>query len=183
MWSSCKPGGTNCPAGGTEINRYYGGGGQASSQGDAGLIHVNNVNTWPRYAGYWNWGPNGSSPLRSWFTSPAAVGTVGCLNGATSGSTCGTVRENDATVNYEAGPISPPATVTGMLRFRDACPRLGDSGGPWTLASYESAIGVHSGSGPPPGATGPLSGCGADAYVEPMNRPVSVYGLSVYGYP
>jgi hypothetical protein len=52
----------------------------------------------------------------------------------------------------------------------NACSQGGDSGGPWTQANLEAAIGIHS--------AGP--GCG-DILAEPLHRALNSTGTVMYG--
>ncbi len=60
--------------------------------------------------------------------------------------------------------------MVGMLEST-ACSDGGDSGGPWTQANVETAIGIHS--------AGNADGCGA--FAEPLHRALSATGTVIYG--
>ncbi|TDD83309.1 protease [Actinomadura darangshiensis] len=88
------------------------------------------------------------------------VGGYVCKQGSTTGYTCGTVTEVDATVSY------PDRTLAGMT-WSTACDGPGDSGSGVYYGDY--AHGILSG--------GPNSGCGM--IHEPIGRALSTWGVSL----
>ncbi len=88
------------------------------------------------------------------------VGGYVCKQGSTTGYTCGTVTEVDATVSY------PDRTLSGMT-WSTACDGPGDSGSGVFAGNY--AHGILSG--------GPFSGCGM--IHEPIGRALSAWGVSL----
>lgn len=88
------------------------------------------------------------------------VGGYVCKQGSTTGYTCGTITEVDATVSY------PDRTLSGMT-WSTACDGPGDSGSGVFDGSY--AHGILSG--------GPFSGCGM--IHEPIGRALSAWGVSL----
>ncbi len=165
-WYTCLPGGGACYWAGTEVGGYYGGGG-----GDGGVLRVDYSTPyyqyWSIYPGWVNWWNTGISTVRA--SSTTVVGSVVCQNGATTGSACGTVGSTSTAVHYSDGKY-----LTGMVRVDGTCINGGDSGGPWTMADREWAVGITSG--------GTL-GCNATAYFEPIGRALSTLNVFLYGYP
>ncbi|WP_149261519.1 S1 family peptidase [Actinomadura sp. K4S16] len=88
------------------------------------------------------------------------VGGYVCKQGSTTGYTCGTITEVDATVSY------PDRTLSGMT-WSTACDGPGDSGSGVFDGNY--AHGILSG--------GPNSGCGM--IHEPIGRALSGLGVSL----
>ena len=76
----------------------------------------------------------GTRAITGW--SRATVGMKVCKTASTTGTTCGTVKSVNATVNY------PEGRLTGMIST-DVCVRSGDSGG--ALYSGGKAVGIVSG--------------------------------------
>ncbi|MBO9531833.1 MAG: hypothetical protein J7513_02545 [Solirubrobacteraceae bacterium] len=95
------------------------------------------------YPGYFNWGSGGLSTVHWVQLGPPAVGTWMCMNGATTGSSCGYVTNGDTN-----GAIldSDGSThyVQHQIEMWGSCLNHGDSGGPTTLAASETAVGVNS---------------------------------------
>lgn len=86
-----------------------------------------------------------------------------CISGPGGGYRCGMIVQFNATVNY------PQGTVYGLTKIA-VCPVPGDSGGPAFQQTLAVGI-VSGGSGScPTGYT----------YYQPINEPLSVYGVSVY---
>ncbi|NKZ05506.1 S1 family peptidase [Actinomadura latina] len=121
--------------------------------GDSAIISVDNPSWWQP---------------RGWvlYTTPVYgsesdyVGGYVCKQGSTTGYTCGTVTEVDATVSY------PNRTLAGMT-WSTACDGPGDSGSGVFYGNY--AHGILSG--------GPNSGCGM--IHEPIGRALSTWGVSL----
>lgn len=108
------------------------------------------------------WQPRGwvlyETPVRG--SEADYVGGYVCKQGSTTGYTCGTVTEIDATVSY------PNRTLSGMT-WSTACDGPGDSGSGVFYGNY--AHGILSG--------GPNSGCGM--IHEPIGRALSTWGVSL----
>lgn len=84
-WYSCWPSASTCNWAGTEINGYYGNGG-----GDAAVMRVDYA--WSIYAGFVNWSTTGIAGVQQ--SDNVSPGRVVCLNGTSSGSSCGTVVDS-----------------------------------------------------------------------------------------
>ncbi|MGW2371603.1 S1 family peptidase [Kitasatospora sp. NPDC001683] len=91
------------------------------------------------------------------------VGGSICRSGSTTGWHCGTVEEQNATVNYQEG------SVYGVTRT-DVCAEPGDSGG--SFISGNQAQGVTS------GGSGDCTS-GGETYFQPVNPILSTYGLTL----
>ncbi|WP_433334650.1 S1 family peptidase [Spirillospora sp. CA-294931] len=90
----------------------------------------------------------------------APVGSAACMAGATSGWKCGTIQARNVTVNF------PEGTLTGLIRA-SVCAAPGDLGAP--LVANGQAQGVLVGSG----------GGGCPSYFYPVDKLLSVYGLTL----
>lgn len=93
------------------------------------------------------------------------VGTYLCKSGSTTGTTCGTIRGYDATVDYPSGKVS------GLIET-DICSQGGDSGG--ALFDGGTAVGVVSG--------GTDTGCSSSSfrsYFQPVEEALDAYGLTL----
>ncbi|MEV7602278.1 S1 family peptidase [Kitasatospora sp. NPDC089797] len=91
------------------------------------------------------------------------VGGAVCRSGSTTGWHCGTVEEQNATVNYQEG------SVYGVTRT-NVCAEPGDSGG--SFISGNQAQGVTS------GGSGDCTS-GGETYFQPVNPILSTYGLTL----
>ncbi|MFI9363791.1 S1 family peptidase [Kitasatospora sp. NPDC053057] len=91
------------------------------------------------------------------------VGGSVCRSGSTTGWHCGTVEEQNATVNYQEG------SVYGVTRT-NVCAEPGDSGG--SFISGDQAQGVTS------GGSGDCTS-GGETYFQPVNPILSTYGLTL----
>jgi hypothetical protein len=134
---------------GTEFSGYYGG-------GDAGLIKIDDPGRWPTYGVWWlpyAWtGGADSLPTRPQYLP--AVGEYICHVGSGyAGSppgaddevaSCGTVINNNHTINNAAAPGLPAATLYNMITTQGGCGQKGNSGGPLLNAGTGSAIGIAS---------------------------------------
>jgi streptogrisin C len=170
-WWSCFAGGASCHHVGAAQNRMWGPG----HGGDSGLIRVTNAG-WNMHPGYAIWNApapytSGISTIRGYYRDPVHVGAFACHNGATTGTSCGTVASN----SYGFANDSYPQGVIGMLRITGTCSNPGDSGGPWTMAAAEVAVGVHSGSV----VSQPCNG--RDSVAEPVGRALATTGTVIYG--
>ncbi|WP_347726974.1 S1 family peptidase [Streptomyces sp. CAU 1734] len=94
-----------------------------------------------------------------------SVGTRIERSGSTTGYRTGQVTALNATVNYGGGQLVYNTIQT------NACAQPGDSGGP--LFTGNTALGLLS------GGSGNCS-VGGTTYYEPVTRPLSLYGLSVF---
>ncbi|MBD0693525.1 S1 family peptidase [Streptomyces sp. CBMA123] len=92
-----------------------------------------------------------------------SVGGSVCRSGSTTGWHCGTVEEQNATVNYQEG------SVYGVTRT-NVCAEPGDSGG--SFISGDQAQGVTS------GGSGDCTS-GGETYFQPVNPILSTYGLTL----
>ncbi|GHH66869.1 protease [Streptosporangium violaceochromogenes] len=121
--------------------------------GDSAVVSIDDP-TW--------WQPRGwvyqETPIQGSETD--YIGSYVCKQGSTTGYTCGTVNEVDATVSY------PDRTLSGMT-WSDACDGPGDSGS--GVFSGNLAHGILSG--------GPDVGCGM--IHEPIGRALSAWGVSL----
>ena len=97
--------------------------------------------------------------------SRVPVGSQACKTGSTTGTTCGTVRAYNVTVNYAEG------TVFGLTRT-NICTQPGDSGG--ALYAGSRAQGITSG-----GTIGGCSQPGFRSFFQPADEALSVYGLTL----
>lgn len=121
--------------------------------GDSAVVYVDNPGWWqPRGWVMYEYPIYGSQA--------DYVGGYVCKQGSTTGYTCGTVTEVDATVYY------PDRTLSGMT-WSTACVDSGDSGSGVFYNNY--AHGILSG--------GPYSGCGM--IHEPIGRALSTWGVSL----
>ncbi|HEV3000124.1 MAG TPA: S1 family peptidase [Solirubrobacteraceae bacterium] len=107
--------------------------------GDGGRVHVRpdswwNVCCWPH--SHVGWGMYDYRTFQA--KARPQPGQVGCHQGATGGSHCGTVDLVNTGVTYSDG-----TTLGNMTRWRDSCGLGGDSGGPWEWAWVH--YGLHSG--------------------------------------
>ncbi|MCK2214466.1 S1 family peptidase [Actinomadura sp. ATCC 31491] len=96
-------------------------------------------------------------------STQASVGASICRSGSTTGWRCGVIQQHNATVRYAQG------TVTGLTRT-SACAEPGDSGG--SFISGSQAQGTTS------GGSGNCT-TGGTTYHQPVNEPLSVYGLTL----
>ncbi|MET8626863.1 S1 family peptidase [Kitasatospora sp. NPDC004669] len=96
-------------------------------------------------------------------SSEQPIGGSVCRSGSTTGWHCGTVEEQNATVNYQEG------SVYGLTRT-DVCAEPGDSGG--SFISGDQAQGVTS------GGSGDCTS-GGETYFQPVNPILSTYGLTL----
>ena len=93
------------------------------------------------------------------------VGSQACKTGSTTGTTSGTVRAYNVTVNYAEG------TVFGLTRT-NICTQPGDSGG--ALYAGSLAQGITSG-----GTIGGCSQPGFRSFFQPADEALSGYGLTL----
>ncbi|WP_218004889.1 S1 family peptidase [Actinomadura macra] len=93
-----------------------------------------------------------------------AVGSQVQKKGSTTGTTSGTIRGYDRTVNYSEG------TVTGLIET-NACTQPGDSGG--SLQSGTTAVGIVSG-----GTTGACK-TNYQSYFQPLDEALQAGGLTL----
>lgn len=161
--SKCRANGWSCDPIGLSLQYFYGMG-----RGDVGMIDVY-ASGWSIYGGWWNWGPGYQTPIQGLVWDPPGVGYVVCKNGATSGSSCGTVTER--WVDWTSGD-----RLTGMIRTNVwGCG--GDSGSPLTSASVQHAVGILSGGAPDPNG----GNCAAIAeYYTPIWQPIHYFNLEYY---
>ncbi|MFF2145768.1 S1 family peptidase [Kitasatospora sp. NPDC058190] len=96
-------------------------------------------------------------------SSEQTIGGSVCRSGSTTGWHCGTVEEQNATVNYQEG------SVYGLTRT-NVCAEPGDSGG--SFISGDQAQGVTS------GGSGDCTS-GGETYFQPVNPILSTYGLTL----
>ncbi|MEV0668483.1 S1 family peptidase, partial [Spirillospora sp. NPDC050365] len=121
--------------------------------GDSAIVSIDNP-TW--------WEPKGwvLPQTRVYGSERDYVGGYVCKQGSTTGYTCGSITEVNATVSY------PNRTLSGMT-WSTACDGPGDSGSGVFYGNY--AHGILSG--------GPNSGCGM--IHEPIGRALSSMGVSL----
>ncbi|MFH8381330.1 S1 family peptidase [Kitasatospora sp. NPDC018058] len=96
-------------------------------------------------------------------SSEQPIGGSVCRSGSTTGWHCGTVEEQNATVNYQEG------SVYGLTRT-NVCAEPGDSGG--SFISGDQAQGVTS------GGSGDCT-AGGETFFQPVNPILSTYGLTL----
>ncbi len=127
--STCRAAGWPCPNVGLTLQYFYGYG-----RSDWAMIDLYAPRFWI-WGGWFNWGPSTYTQLagRSWYPPPAGYWV--CKNGATSGSSCGTV------VAYGAWVEQPGARIENLIETSNLRFCRGDSGGPVTSASVEHAVG------------------------------------------
>ena len=118
------------------------------------------------------WVYSGNSTYAVTNSNSAAIGATVCRSGYRTGWRCGSITQNNVTVNYSSG------TVFG-LRESNACAGQGDSGGSW-VASGNAAQGVTSGGALGSGGTN----CGIPqsqrrTWFQPLNPMLSAYGLNL----
>lgn len=168
-WSTCSVGPSNCAPVGSQVTGYNGGTSVDTADGDAGLIR-SDIIEWQAYPGYMNWSSGGISTLHWYETANPSPGQWVCKNGVTTQTTCGWV-----TTSYVN--ISPDAVgryYTGLFET-NACSQQGDSGGPFTRADSETAVGLVS-HGNYAGSCSPFPGIG-----EPVSRARSRFGVEIWG--
>ena len=169
QWWSCKAAGSPCPLAGNEIGQRYGG-----SSGDNGQLHFTRQADWVIEPGAFDW----TSGVRRAIThvSGLVIGYQLCHYGATTGQSCGTVDSTSYALVYDATHLYPATYIDGLIRVANICLQGGDSGGPAVMNSGSWAAGINSGrqtSG---------SNCNTGfAFIEPINRVQSAYGIYVYG--
>jgi streptogrisin C len=115
-----------------------------------------------------NWTPqpwvrSGSSNVVVTGSTVAVEGASICRSGSTTGWHCGTVQQRNTSVTYAQG------TVYEVTRT-NVCAEPGDSGG--SFISGSQAQGMTS------GGSGNCSS-GGTTYFQPVNEPLSVYGLTL----
>ncbi len=161
--NTCRSDAWTCQSIGLSLQYFYGYG-----RSDAGMIDVY-APTWKIFGGWFNWSV-GYSTARAGleWTAPGA-GYVLCKNGATSGSSCGTVEYSAVTVSYG------DATLSNLIQARDLQLCRGDSGGPWHGASVANAVGISSGTSYPVG-----SNCGTTSFGAPIWEPLYYFNLDIY---
>lgn len=103
-------------------------------------------------------------------SSNAAVGTIVCKSGRTTGWTCGRVKAKNVTVNYAEG------AVYGLTQA-SACTEGGDSGGAWLAGGL--AQGITSGGSSIDGRCLQNFGRENIAYFQPIGEVLSRYNLAL----
>lgn len=163
--STCKANGTGCGSVGLSLQYFFGYG-----RADAGMIDLY-AHNWTIFGGWWNWGPGNWTALGSLAWTPPGVGYVVCKNGATSGSSCGSVQQSS--VNVAVGGVMQ----TGMIQTTGVTTCRGDSGGPVTSASVPAAVGIVSGAV----LNDPGGNCGTSTqYDTPIWQPIYYFNLDWY---
>jgi hypothetical protein len=155
-WSTCAPSGGPCTVSGAVVGGYYNG-------GDAAVVRVDHFG-FGLYPGWVNWWSGGVTRLAA--GANPLVGYVLCHNGRVAGSSCGTVQ----LVNWSF--VQGGVSLYGMAGISGSCVIPGDSGGPWTYASWAYAAGITNG-GTCNGSTW--------AAAEPIGRAVSTLNVVLYG--
>jgi hypothetical protein len=160
---TCRSNAWTCGSIGLSLQYFYGYG-----RSDAGMIDVY-APTWKLYGGWYNWSINTTSPRTGLEWTAPGAGYVLCKNGATSGSSCGTVQYSSVTVTYS------DATLSNMIQARDLTVCSGDSGGPWHGAGVANAVGITSGTAYVPGTN-----CGTTSFAAPIWEPLYYFNLDIY---
>jgi len=170
-------------------NTYYG----SEDNGDWGYMYPYNPppagldpGLGRPFGGYINWNSVGLSTLRSYYASgPAPNGMTVCHQGEgtgnyygpTAGTQCGTIANNDITT----GVAFDGFTHYNEMEIDNTLACRGDSGGPFDLASVETAVATDS------AVNLNIAGnanCGTIAYASPVNIPIqaySAYNMVLYG--
>ena len=171
---TCEPEATSCNQFGLTLTYY-----QGEGRGDAGLIDyysgLYGNPTFPLATDYWNWWDSEPSPLEFYQSAPAVKGQIICLQGYRTGSSCGVVKERSVPVENTENHLIDSNMIEVELTSGTDC--KGDSGGPWDMASEDTAVGIndivhfteHNGE------------CGKIAWLTPISEPVNVWGLIVWG--
>lgn len=157
--SACRIGSVGCGPIGLSLQYFVGYG-----RGDVGMIDLY-APGWQIRGGWWNWSVGTFTAVSSILWNAPGAGYVVCKNGATTGSTCGTVLRTSVDVSIGGIPHSGMIESQGML----TCP--GDSGSPVTSASVSAGVGVHAG-----GFCAP----GGEAYHTPLWQPTTYFDLNWY---
>jgi hypothetical protein len=169
---ACEPEATSCNEFGLTLTYYRGEG-----RGDAGLIDyysgLYGNPTFPLAAGYWNWWDSGFSPLEYYRLTPPSRGTAICLQGYRTGSSCGTVKNPDVPVEVEG--LTDSNMIEVELTSGTDC--KGDSGGPWDMASEDTAVGINDAGKDEEDD----DECGKIDWLTPVEEPVDIWGLTVWG--
>jgi ribosome-associated translation inhibitor RaiA len=162
-WYSCKASGSPCLDAGWEANHAYGG-----SSGDNGIMNFTQPGNWSIVAGVFDW----ANLVHRGITAVGnpRLGYQLCHYGSTTGASCGTVDDTNATVTLAKKGMYPETTLYGMSRVANICVQGGDSGGPAMMSGGHWAAGIVSG-----------GGCDFPGYVEPIERVQNNYGIFVYG--
>lgn len=118
------------------------------------------------------WVYSGNSVYAVTNSNSAAIGATVCRSGYRTGWRCGSITQNNVTVNYSSGTVF-------NLRESNACAGQGDSGGSW-VASGNAAQGVTSGGALGSGGTN----CGIPqsqrrTWFQQLNPMLSAYGLTL----
>jgi len=96
-------------------------------------------------------------------STEAAVGASVCKYGATTGWQCGTIQGKNQTITF------PEGTLTGLTRT-NVCTEPGDTGGPFVSGTQAQGV-LVAGSG--------NCSSGGTSYFLPVNRVLSMYGLTI----
>jgi streptogrisin C len=104
-------------------------------------------------------------------STEAPVGATVCKFGSTTGATCGTIQQLDATVNF-ADPSGSGGlvTVSGLIGT-DVCAEAGDSGGPLLAAGNQAQGTVSGGSGD--------CANGGSTFFQPVNEALQALNLTL----
>jgi hypothetical protein len=137
------------------------------------------------YGGSIVWNSGTIRKLDFWYsTGPAPVGLTIChqapatganYGGQSAATQCGVIDNNNLTsFPFDGYNHANTMRITNTLHCK------GDSGGPWTTAAYDTAVGIHT------GGFFELNGgqCGSTAVATPVHIPregYSAYNLVLYG--
>lgn len=122
------------------------------------VIRVTNTTDW-RLVG--TIPPSGGTAIAGSVEAP--VGSSVCRYSALTGWRCGVIQAKNQTITY------PEGTVTGLTRT-SVCVERGDTGGPYVSGTQAQGVLV--------GGTGNCD-TGGSSYFLPVNRVLSIYGLTL----
>jgi DNA-binding beta-propeller fold protein YncE len=97
------------------------------------------LSSWPSEMAYW-YTTGGHDDIPISYESKSYLGQSMCHSGTTSGTSCGTVKAVDQTVNYSTGAVYHLTEATGS----ELITKAGDSGGPVFTSGF-TALGLLSG--------------------------------------
>ena len=139
--------------------------------GDAGILALT-YGFWPLYPGYINWSSNFISTVTGYELTAPPVGTWVCQNGATSGSSCGTVQATGVEIPETEADGTFLGYVDDTIEVVGTCTNLGDSGGPLTLASSTTAVGITNAADSP-------GSCSSPDFFTPVNDALGYFAVQL----
>ncbi len=172
--STCEAASYPCNQFGLTLTYFLGEG-----YGDAGLIDYYSgeygTPTFPILGGYWNWWDSQLSALEYYRTKPPAKGQLLCGQGYHGGSYCAEVEAESIPVTY--GGVAVSNLIQAKVISGEDCD--GDSGGPWDLASTDTAVGINDAGQVAPGE------CDTAGYLvdaTSIDEAVKVWKLLIWGF-